>query len=181
MADYPKLVFRGDDQTWVFDARGEAAAAALGWGPKAVSVYEEYPKWLYHKTEEPVIVDGPGAEARARSLGYGQRGAADPVAFKRFTEDASPLYEPVQYPMWVNGVIVNNDAEASAQRAKMAAADAPPPAPASPPPVIDEELYAQFAAFQKAQKTASKPVSRRTLSAAEQAEVEAAEAAERAA
>jgi hypothetical protein len=139
---------------------------------------------LYRGDDEPVTVDGPGAEARARALGYGQRGAADPVAFRHFSEEPLPLYEPEPFPMWLGGIIVNNAAEAAAQRAKMEAGPAPEPE-APPPPVVDEQLYAKFVAFQQAQKAAAskpaKPVAKQPLSEAERAEIEAVEAAERAA
>jgi len=106
--------------------------------------HQEFPKWMAHphaqksvpvKTEPgapdkglfssgyqgtvekfpPVTVNNEDEEAEYVSKGYAEAGKSNPWAFNDAQATPTPPgYEPVQYPKWVNGTLVNNVAEEAA-------------------------------------------------------------------
>jgi len=93
----------------------------------------------------PVTVNNADQEEQHAAMGYVRRGKADPSAWAHLTASAPPVdYVPERFPMWVNGVLCENeDDEAEALKVSNVAAH-----PAEPEVSEVEMLKRQLAAMQ---------------------------------
>lgn len=125
---FPPVTVNNPSQESYYRAQGYRVSGE----PAAAVQHYDFPMYLQHASAEPVLVTSP-AELEAReSEGYYGAGKSSAEAFER--ANATPyhpgrVYEefpkmiegkvvdpnnqngPQRYPMWVNGVTVNNEAE----------------------------------------------------------------------
>ena len=74
-------------------------------------VFHEYPKCLTHPDLPAVIAATAEAEEKYLAQGYAAPGKSDPAAFEEARSGAPGGYRAVEFPKWVNGVLVQNPKE----------------------------------------------------------------------
>lgn len=90
----------------------------------------------------PVMVNSADQEEYHEAQGYVSQGKSDPAAFSRLAAAAMPAnhdYQPVEFPKWAGGVLVNNpreEAEALAARREQLAIKPDAPLPDTQPAAL---------------------------------------------